>query len=57
MRIWSNIKENCKVMYEGEKYLVQKIYKEDLTTYGVLKNLETDKIIDVPLCGCSLIEE
>lgn len=35
MRIWEKIKVNDVVIYNNKRYVVEKIYKENVTTYGI----------------------
>lgn len=56
MRVWEKIKVNDVVICKGEKHTVEKIYKEENTTYGVLKNLTTGQECIVPLYCCRIDE-
>lgn len=52
MRVWERIKINDVVVYKDEKYIVIDIYKEDSTTYGIIKKLDDESIIHVRLNAC-----
>lgn len=56
MRIWEKIKVNDVVIYNNKKYVVEKIYKEDITTYGILKNIDDDTECHAPLYACRIDE-
>lgn len=57
MRIWEKIKVNDVVIHNGKKYVVEKIYKEENTTYGILRNLITGDSCIRPLYCCTLFKE
>lgn len=57
MRIWEKIKVNDVVIHNNEKYIVEKIYKEENTTYGILKKLSTGDSCIKPLYCCTLSKE
>lgn len=56
MRVWQRIKINDVVVYRDEKYIVIDIYKEDSTTYGIIKKIKDEATIHVRLNACSLDE-
>lgn len=56
MRVWQKIKVNDVVIYRDEKYIVLDIYKEDSSTYGIIKKIKDESIIHVMLNACSLDE-
>lgn len=56
MRVWQKIKVNDVVIYRDEKYIVLDIYKEDSSTYGIIKKIKNESIIHVMLNACSLDE-
>lgn len=57
MRIWEKIKVDDIVIFKEERYVVEKIYKEDNTTYGILKNISTGDSCISPLYCCTLSED
>lgn len=56
MRVWERIKPKDVVVYRDEKYIVEGIYKEDSTTYGIIKKIKDGNIIHVMLNACRLDE-
>ena len=56
MRVWQKIKVSDVVIYRDEKYIVLDIYKEDSSTYGIIKKIKDESIIHVMLNACSLDE-
>ena len=56
MRVWQKIKVNDVVIYRDEKYIVLDIYKEDSSTYGIIKKIKDESIIHARLNACSLDE-
>ena len=56
MRVWEKIKVKDVVVYRNEKYIVEDIYKEDSTTYGIIKNIKDGNVIHVMLAACRLDE-
>lgn len=56
MRVWEKIKVNDVVTYKDENYIVENIYKEDSTTYGIIKKIKDGETIHVRLNACRLNE-
>lgn len=56
MRVWERIKINDVVVYRDEKYIVVDIYKENSTTYGILKKVKDETMIHAMLTACRLDE-
>lgn len=56
LRIWEKIKVNDKVTYKEEQYIVEKIYKEDTTTYAIIRNIVSTEECSVPLYACRINE-
>ena len=56
MRIWEKIKVNDVVIYNNKRYVVEKIYKEDVTTYGILRNIDDNTECHAPLYACRINE-
>lgn len=56
MRIWKNIKENDRVIYQNKEYIVLEILEDETTIYATLKKIETNEICRKPLYACRKIE-
>ena len=54
MRIWEKIKVKDEVTYQEEQYIVEKIYKEETTTYAIIRNIVSGKECSVPLYACRI---
>lgn len=54
MRVWERIKINDVVVYRDEKYIVVDIYKENSTTYGILKKVKDETMVHAMLAACRL---